>query len=72
MPDQNIIILHGYDSPAHFIVLDAKTGSFKVSFRYQNSISNHPDGRFMVAKYQNTNLYTVYASVDYVAPGSIF
>jgi len=26
----------------------------------------------MVAKYQNTNLYTIYASVNYVAPGTIF
>jgi hypothetical protein len=51
MPDQNLIILHTYNYPAHLIVLDAKTGSFKVAIRYLNSINNHADGRFMIAKF---------------------
>lgn len=67
LPNQSLIIAHTGSLSGYLIVFDALTGAFKVAINYQNSVTNHPDGRFMVAKYQSNILYTVYASVNYVS-----
>ncbi len=67
LPNQSLIIAHTGRLSAYMIVLDALTGAFKVAIKYLNSVANHPDGRFMITRYQGNILYTVYASVEYVS-----